>query len=136
MISGLKSDVSVIKDKLGDHGIAIGAIQGDIRALRSGYNQLNHEVTVLKQDVAVLKQDVAILKQDVAVLKTDMVFVKEQLTYLGVSMEELKHQMHLVLDALRPAKERAAQVDQVFSKVDDHEYRLDAVEPVIKETNF
>jgi predicted nuclease with TOPRIM domain len=117
VISGLRGDISDIKSKLDAHSFAIDSIQGDIRVLRTNYSHQNHEITDVKQDVAILKEDVAILKQD-------MVFVKERLTYLGVSMEELKHQMHLILDALRPAKDRAAQVDQVFAKVDDHEYRL------------
>ena len=47
-------------------------------------------------------------------------------------MEDMQHNQKLILEAVIPAKQRAAQVDEVYAKVDDHEYRLSAVESVIK----
>jgi archaellum component FlaC len=86
----------------------------------------NESVTTLKSDVATLKSDVAMVKQDIAKLY-------EGQLYLGGMMEDMKHTLGLVLDAVIPARERATLVETVVAKVDDHEYRLSAVESTLKE---
>jgi hypothetical protein len=101
---------------------------------------LKRDVAELKTDVAVLKVDVAQLKVDVAELKADMVIVKKDIVklyegqlYLGGMMEDMKHTLNLVLEAVRPGQGRATLVEEVAAKVDDHEYRISAVESVVKE---
>lgn len=109
---GLKGDIGQLKTQLDDHGLAITSLQTDVRMLRSSIATHGQEISLIRQETSKMN---------------------EKIGYLGVTMEAMSHKMDLVIDALRPAKERAAEVDQVFAKVDDHEYRLAAVETVIKE---
>ncbi len=139
-INSFRGDLGEIKSKMDRHDHLLGAIQSDVRSLRGEVvllhqtdSALKQDVTTLKQDVATLKQNVATLKQNVADLRSEM---RQQFTYFGVIMEDIKHKMNLILDGLLPARERATEVEQVFTKVDDHEYRITAVESVIKEQNF
>ena len=113
----------------------------------------NQSIRVLKSDVAELKSDVAELKTDVAGLKTDVAGLKEGQqrleegqrrleegqrrlddgqTYLGLTMEDLKKNLNLLIDAVIPAKARAAQIDQVVDTSDRQEARLGALESAFR----
>ena len=117
-------------------------MQLDTKAIKILINEAidgNPTVCNLKSDVAILKSDVASIKtkqdehsRDIQELKTDVKELKSNVIYLGVMMEDMKQQQQLILDAVIPAKQRASQVDNVVSKVDDHEHRLCAVESMIK----
>ena len=128
-ICTLRSDVATIKTKQDEHS-------RDIRELKSDVKDLKSDVKDLKSDVKDLKSDVKDLKSDVKELKSDVTELKSNVFSLGVMMEEMKQQQQQILDAVIPAKQRAAQVDAVFNQVDDHEHRLCAVETVIKERDL
>ena len=117
-----------------------------IRVLKSDVAELKSDVAELKTDVAGLKSDVAELKTDVAGLKTDVAGLKEGQqrleegqrrlddgqTYLGLTMEDLKKNLNLLIDAVIPAKARAAQIDQVVDTSDRQEARLGALESAFR----
>ena len=123
-----------------DENPSIIALKTDVVELKSDVAMLKSDVAMLKADVAQLKVDVAELKVDVAELKSDLVIVKKDIVklyegqlYLGGMMEDMKHTLNLVLEAVRPGQGRATLVEEVVAKVDDHEYRISAVESVVKE---
>lgn len=58
--------------------------------------------------------------------------LKKDVKYLTGMMEDMQHTQKLILDAVVPAKQRAAQLYKVCVRVDDHEHRISAVESVIK----
>ena len=93
----------------------------------------NPSINTLKSDVAELKSDVAVLKSDMTTVKKDIVKLYDGQLYLGGMMEDMKHTLNLVLEAVRPGQGRATLVEEVAAKVDDHEYRISAVESVVKE---
>ncbi len=95
-------------------------------------NTLKSDVIELKSDVALLKSDVAELKSDMSTVKKDIVKLYEGQLYLGGMMEDMKHTLSLVLEAVRPGQGRATLVEEVAAKVEDHEYRISAVESVVK----
>ena len=106
----------------------------------------NQSIRVLKSDVAELKSDVAELKSDVAGLKEGQQRLEERQqrleegqqrledgqTYLGLTMEDLKKNLNLLIDAVIPAKARAAQIDQVVDTSDRQEARLGALESAFR----
>ena len=111
-------------------------MMADTRALKLLINETieeNPSICTLKTDVGVLKTDVGVLKTDVGVLKQDVRELKSSVNYLGVMMEDMQHNQKLILDAVIPAQQRAAQTDAVVAKVENHEHRICAVEAVIKE---
>ena len=59
------------------------------------------DIAVLKTDIAGLKSDVATLNTDVTALKTEMAGVKTEIIVLGVSVEGLRTEMNVKIDALR-----------------------------------
>jgi capsule polysaccharide export protein KpsE/RkpR len=59
------------------------------------------DIAVLKTDIADLKTDVATLNTDVAALKTEMAGVKTEIVVLGASVEGLRTEMNVKIDALR-----------------------------------
>ena len=84
------------------------------------------------QSIRVLKSDVAELKSDVAGLKEGQQRLEDGQTYLGLTMEDLKKNLNLLIDAVIPAKARAAQIDQVVDTSDRQEARLGALESAFR----
>ena len=59
------------------------------------------DIAVLRTDIAGLKSDVATLNTDVTALKTEMAGVKTEIVVLGASVEGLRTEMNVKIDALR-----------------------------------
>ena len=114
----------------------ICTLRSDVATIKTKQDEHSRDIRELKSDVKDLKSDVKDLKSDVKELKSDVTELKSNVFSLGVMMEEMKQQQQQILDAVIPAKQRAAQVDAVFNQVDDHEHRLCAVEAVIKERDL
>ena len=91
------------------------------------------EVIEQNQSIHMLKADVAGLKADVAGLKEGQQRLEDGQTYISVTMEALHKDLRLILDAVIPAKARAAQLDQVVDTAERQEARLGALETAFKE---
>ena len=78
-------------------------------------------------------QSIHMLKADVAGLKEGQQRLEDGQTYISVTMEALHKDLRLILDAVIPAKARAAQLDQVVDTAERQEARLGALETAFKE---
>ena len=107
----------------------MGTITNVLKTLVNDTIEENPSINTLKTDVIELKSDMTTVKRDIVKLYDGQL-------YLGGMMEDMKHTLNLVLEAVRPGQGRATLVEEVAAKVDDHEYRISAVELVVKERGF
>ena len=136
----------VVDSVIGAHP-KISTMQADIVVMQADIVEMKADIVEMKADIVELKSDVKSLKVAVKNLENTTARLEQRQDtmqdsldrleanhhYQCLKMEEMDHNIKLILDAVIPAQGRAERIDHLEDTAARHEARLTAVEVTVKE---